>query len=149
MSGRHTGTSDIPLTAFGERQVSSTGRMLVGPGKFLDPKQVRKVWVSPRQRATRTFRLLFSDVEKHSDARERSEQSSTVAGIHEGILAQGNGSIEISEDIREWDYDEYEGMKASEVIDLRKKRCLEQDGLRWSVWRDGCEGGEYARSRSS
>ena len=34
-------------------------------------------------------------------------------------------------------------MKAAEVREMRKQRGLEKEGLKWSVWRDGCEGGEY------
>jgi len=44
-------------------------------------------------------------------------------------------------DIAEWDYGHYEGLTTTETRRLRKERGL--DGEReWSVWRDGCEGGE-------
>jgi hypothetical protein len=33
---------------------------------------------------------------------------------------------------------------------MRKQRGLEKDGVKWSVWRDGCEGGgEYVSNRLS
>lgn len=144
ISGRQTGVSDIPLTAAGERQVISTGSLLVGPGKLLDPKWVRRVWVSPRQRAVRTFQLLFGGTPYiHGSEREGGgDGRKEVAGVREGIFGGGEGSVVMTEDIQEWDYGEYEGMKAAEVRDLRKQRGLEIEGLKWSVWRDGCEGGE-------
>ena len=49
----------------------------------------------------------------------------------------------VTEEIREWDYGEYEGMKAGEVRELRKRKGLDGQGREWSVWRDGCEGGEF------
>jgi sedoheptulose-bisphosphatase len=49
--------------------------------------------------------------------------------------------VQITEDIREWDYGDYEGVTSPEI---RKKR--EAEGIergRWDIWRDGCPGGEY------
>lgn len=40
LDGRHTGTSDIPLTANGERRVRSTGKALVGEDRLIVPKQL-------------------------------------------------------------------------------------------------------------
>jgi probable phosphoglycerate mutase len=48
-------------------------------------------------------------------------------------LAGFGGVVEISEDLREWDYGEYEGRKTE---DIRR----EHPG--WLVWRDGVPGGE-------
>jgi sedoheptulose-bisphosphatase len=50
-------------------------------------------------------------------------------------------NVQITEDIREWDYGDYEGVTSPEI---RKKR--EAEGIergRWDIWRDGCPGGEY------
>jgi len=123
--------------------VISTGSLLVGPGKLLDPKRVRKVWVSPRQRAVRTFQLLFGGAQNIGGSEGGEEREREVAGVREGIFGGGEGSVVVTEEIREWDYGEYEGMKAAEVREMRKQRGLEKEGLKWSVWRDGCEGGEY------
>jgi broad specificity phosphatase PhoE len=41
---------------------------------------------------------------------------------------------EIDDDLREWDYGEYEGLTTPEI---RAK------APRWSLWRDGCPGGEF------
>lgn len=75
------------------------------------------VFVSPRKRAQQTLDPFFGD-------------DSVDPGI---VTAIG--------DIAEWDYGHYEGLTAAETRRLRKERGL--DGEReWSVWRDGCEGGE-------
>lgn len=49
-----------------------------------------------------------------------------------------DASVEITEDIREWDYGDYEGVTSAEI-----KKQREADGLPpWDIWRDGCPGGE-------
>jgi probable phosphoglycerate mutase len=46
----------------------------------------------------------------------------------------GFGSVaEVDEDLREWDYGDYEGLTTPEI------RAQRPD---WSLWRDGCPGGE-------
>ena len=50
--------------------------------------------------------------------------------------------IIVDEDIREWEYGDYEGLLTKQIIDLRKKKGLDQDVDRWIIWRDGCENGE-------
>lgn len=46
--------------------------------------------------------------------------------------------MQITEDIREWDYGDYEGITSAEIREIRKK---EGKGP-WDIWRDGCPGGE-------
>jgi broad specificity phosphatase PhoE len=41
--------------------------------------------------------------------------------------------VELREDLREWDYGEYEGLTTAEIKDGRPD---------WVLWRDGCPGGE-------
>ncbi|KAJ3530449.1 hypothetical protein NM208_g9324 [Fusarium decemcellulare] len=115
-SGRYTGITDIELTAAGIRQVSSTAKIVVGAGKFLDPSRLAQVFVSPRKRATQTLELFLSSLET-------------------------NENVTHTEDIAEWDYGEYEGLKTHEIRELRKRKGLDQE-REWSIWRDGCEGGE-------
>lgn len=138
ISGQHTGRADIPLTALGERQVKSSGSLLVGCGKYLDPSQVQKVFVSPRQRATRTFQLLFAGQNKTIDY----TGVKLVAGVDEHIFGGGEGSIEVTEQVAEWDYGEYDGMLAADVRKVRKEKGIDAPDFEWNVWRDGCEGGE-------
>jgi broad specificity phosphatase PhoE len=40
LSGRHTGRTDIPLTANGEKRVKATGKALVGPDRLIAPKKI-------------------------------------------------------------------------------------------------------------
>ena len=54
LSGQHTGRTDIPLTAQGERQAASLGRLLNG-------KQFGLILTSPLQRARETCRIAGYD----------------------------------------------------------------------------------------
>ncbi|KAJ8594858.1 phosphoglycerate mutase-like protein [Rhizopogon salebrosus TDB-379] len=115
LNGRHTGTTDIPLTVRGEEQVKSKAHILVGEGRPIDPKNLCVALISPRVRAHRTFHLLFEH------------------------LPEPPAHI-IDESVREWDYGEYEG--------LLKHEILARDP-QWSIWRDGCPGGESAQDMCS
>lgn len=42
---RHTGSTDIPLTESGEREVKATANAWVGQGKLIQPKNISRVWV--------------------------------------------------------------------------------------------------------
>jgi probable phosphoglycerate mutase len=109
------------LTANGKAQVLSTGQALVGPHKLIDPSKLAHVFVSPRQRAQVTFELLFTGGEALRQA----------------------GKVSTTEQLAEWNYGEYEGLLTKEICARRVERGL--DTVRaWDIWRDGCEGGEYA-----
>lgn len=56
-------------------------------------------------------------------------------------LSSEDEKVSVTEDIAEWDYGDYEGMKVGEIRRLRRERELDE-GREWSVWRDGCERGE-------
>ncbi|KAK0287585.1 hypothetical protein LTR91_003039 [Friedmanniomyces endolithicus] len=112
-NGRHTSTTDIPLTDRGEKQVKASAKYMYGSGKLIDPAKLAKVYVSPRQRATKTYELL--------------------SGKTDGY--------EVTECLAEWYYGEYEGLKPAEIRAKRKAQGLDKD-QEWEIWRDGCEGGE-------
>ena len=57
--------------------------------------------------------------------RQRARQTCDLAGL--GAMAQ------ISEDLAEWDYGDYEGLRSEEI---RRQRAD------WSIYRDGCPNGE-------
>ncbi|KAJ4381167.1 Sedoheptulose 1,7-bisphosphatase [Didymella sp. IMI 355093] len=137
LNGRHTGTSDIPLTENGEKRVRATGKALVGDDRLIVPSNIAHIYVSPRTRAQRTLELLdlgCRDRYPWASHPKNSEQEPTNT-----LDVRTNASVEITESVREWDYGDYEGITSSEVRKLRKERGLNED---WDIWRDGCEGGE-------
>lgn len=94
---RHTGLTDVPLLAEGERAARAAGARLAG-------ERFGLVLTSPLVRARRTAEL---------------------AGL--GAAAQ------LDDDLREWDYGDYEGVTTAEI---RRRRPG------WDIWHDGCPGGE-------
>ncbi|OSD03570.1 phosphoglycerate mutase-like protein [Trametes coccinea BRFM310] len=108
INGRHTGRTDIPLTPLGEQEAAEQAKILVGDGKLIDPKNICTVMVSPRVRAHRTFHLLFDHLPE----------------IPHHVT---------TEEVREWDYGDYEGLLSSEI---------KQRNPNWTIWNDGCPGGE-------
>ena len=80
----------------------------IGRAEVLDPANLCTVYCSPRIRAHRTFHLLFD---------------------HLGKLPAHT----ITEEVREWDYGDYEGLKPAEI---------QKKSPGWFIWRDGCPGGE-------
>lgn len=121
ISGRYTGRSDIPLTANGEAQVSSSAQKVVGPRKIIDPSRIAHVFISPRTRAQRTYELLFDSISQK----------------------QLEGKSETTEDIREWEYGAYEGLLTAQIRGARKEKGLDKERP-WNIWVDGCEEGESA-----
>ncbi|KFY07375.1 hypothetical protein V492_07199 [Pseudogymnoascus sp. VKM F-4246] len=119
ISGQCTGSTDIPLTAVGESQVVASSKVVVGSGKLIDPSKLTRVFISPRTRAQRTYDLLFSD-EARASLKEK---------------------VEITEDIREWEYGAYEGVTPSNIRKLRKEKGLDTERP-WDIWHDGCEDAE-------
>ena len=51
LSGKHTGTSEIPLTKNGKKRVRATGRALVGNDRLIVPKQLVHMYVLMHQEA--------------------------------------------------------------------------------------------------
>ncbi|KAK5656520.1 hypothetical protein OQA88_4497 [Cercophora sp. LCS_1] len=131
LNGRHTGSTDIPLTANGEKRVKATGRALVGNDRLIVPRQLAHIYVSPRKRAQRTFELLNLGLKQTLPWKAHGEQ--------EGNGPACEAAVEVTEDIREWDYGDYEGITTPQIKELRKQQGLDPA---WDIWRDGCPGGE-------
>lgn len=66
INGNHTSFTDLPLTANGEKQVTATGKLMIGHNKMIDPSRLAHVFVSPRIRAKRTLELAFGAQTKES-----------------------------------------------------------------------------------
>jgi broad specificity phosphatase PhoE len=92
-SGKHTSTTDLPLTDEGRRAAAAL---------TLRDQRFALVLTSPRLRARETCEL---------------------AGL----------SGEVDADLAEFEYGEFEGLTTNEI---RERRPW------WSLWRDGCPGGE-------
>ncbi|EIN08823.1 phosphoglycerate mutase-like protein [Punctularia strigosozonata HHB-11173 SS5] len=121
INGRHTGTTDIPLTARGEATMLHLGEKVAGPGKLIDPSLLASIHVSPRIRAQKTFTLLFSRLPEES-----------------------RPALSIDERVREWTYGDYEGGLVNEIAARQKEKGLKSGERGWDIWVDGCEGGESA-----
>ena len=104
-SGRHTSTTDVPLTPMGERQARALRLLLadVCPAT---------VFTSPRSRAVRTAEL---------------------AGLNESC------TVEVTEDLAEWAYGEYEGVPTPVI------RETDPD---WTIWTGRTPGGETVQQVS-
>lgn len=122
-SGQYTSFTDLDLTPFGVTQMRNTGKQLIGfsPFHLIQPQNIKMLITSPRKRAKQTAQLL-------------------IEGLEESV----RNSIPISEDndLREWEYGDYEGLRTQEIIDLRKLRGHEANGEVWNIFEYGCENGE-------
>ena len=98
-SGRHTSSTDLPLTANGRRLAQRLAPRLT-------ERRFALVLMSPLRRAVETCELA-------------------------GLAAQAQAR----DDLREWDYGDYEGLTSSEIHQRRPG---------WSLWGDGCPNGETA-----
>lgn len=88
-------------------------------------------YVSPRRRAQRTVELLELGCRDKLPWEDRRQ--------HGDDAIRTNAKVQISEDIREWDYGDYEGLTSKQIMEQRQKSG---EGS-WDIWRDGCPGGEY------
>ena len=97
LNGRHTGTTDIPLTEHG-RDVARRWKPVLSQRTFA------LVLTSPLRRARETCELT------------------------------GLGQrAEVDNDLHEWNYGDYEGITAEQILAQRPS---------WMIFRDGCPGGE-------
>lgn len=93
-------------------------------------------YVSPRTRAQKTLELLYLGCkEKLPWQEERAEHG-------EGAGVRTDAKVQITEDIREWDYGDYEGITSPQIRKLRKKQGIGGPDGAWDIWKDGCPGGE-------
>ncbi|KAI4170580.1 MAG: hypothetical protein LQ348_007083, partial [Seirophora lacunosa] len=131
LNGRHTGTTELPLTADGEKRIRATGQALVGDDRLIVPSQLAHIYVSPRKRAQRTLELLNLGCR---DKLPWQEQQQPGKEHH----VRTEAKVQVTDDIREWDYGDYEGLRSATI---KEQRTQSGQGP-WDIWRDGCPGGE-------
>ncbi|KAI4115959.1 MAG: hypothetical protein LQ345_003548 [Seirophora villosa] len=131
LNGRHTGTTELPLTADGEKRIRATGQALVGDDRLIVPSQLAHIYVSPRKRAQRTLELLNLGCR---DKLPWQEQQQSGKDHH----VRTEAKVQVTDDIREWDYGDYEGLRSATI---KEQRTQSGQGP-WDIWRDGCPGGE-------
>ncbi|KAF1963023.1 phosphoglycerate mutase-like protein [Byssothecium circinans] len=132
LNGRHTGTTELPLTTNGEKRIRATGKALVGSDRLIVPSNLAHIYVSPRHRAQRTLELLSLGCSEHYPW-SPSQPPCAAADI------RTNARIEVTPAVREWDYGAYEGLTSAEIRALRREKG---EGEGWDIWRDGCPDGE-------
>ncbi|ETI24260.1 hypothetical protein G647_03629 [Cladophialophora carrionii CBS 160.54] len=120
-NGRYTGISDIPLLPEGEEKVRQTASVVFGGGRLIDPSKLTSIICSPRKRARRTLEILLEQIQD-AVTKETLERKTNV-----------------TEEIAEWGYGDYEGLYTRQIQELRKSRGLDKERA-WDIWRDGCEG---------
>jgi probable phosphoglycerate mutase len=111
-AGRHTGRTDIPLTAKGAADAAALAPALAT--RIAAGMPIAAVFTSPAQRATATAEL---------------------AGLGEpGVPGSAGGPAPKQDpDLWEWDYGGYEGITTAEIQRARPG---------WSLWRDGIVPGD-------
>ncbi|KAJ5889473.1 hypothetical protein N7504_010283 [Penicillium tannophilum] len=131
LNGRHTGSTDLPLTANGEKRIIATGKALVGNDRLVVPKNLVHVYVSPRTRAQRTLELLEIGCRERLPWVEHRKPEN-----QEPIRTEAK--VEVTDAIQEWDYGDYEGLTSKQIKSIR----AEKGEGPWNIWTDGCPGGE-------
>jgi broad specificity phosphatase PhoE len=112
---------DVVLVRHGETEWSKDGRHTGNTDLPLTEEGAEKAKLLAQALAGRRFALVLTS------PLQRARETARLAGL-------GNAA-EVTPDLREWDYGEYEGRK---TVDIRADRPG------WSLWSDGVPGGESA-----
>jgi broad specificity phosphatase PhoE len=118
LTGAHTSTTDLELTARGKDAVAASAAHTVGKGLAIDPERLAHIIVSPRIRAQQTYKILLPT--KPEQATEKTDER-----------------------VREWTYGGYEGKTPKEIKEMRIAEGLDKE-RKFDFWREGAgaAGGE-------
>jgi probable phosphoglycerate mutase len=112
-------SAEILLVRHGETEWSRSGRHTSRTDlPLLEEGRARAREVG-KELAGRTFALVLSSPLR------RARETCELAGLGD--------RAEVTDDLREFDYGEYEGLTTAQIREQRPD---------WSLWRDGCPGGE-------
>jgi broad specificity phosphatase PhoE len=113
---------EVVLVRHGETEWSRTGKHTGNTDVPLTETGRRQAEVVRAWLGSRSFsRVLTSPL-------SRARETCRLAGLGD--------AAERRDELREWDYGEYEGLTTPEIREQRPG---------WFLWRDGCPGGEQAR----
>ena len=117
----HEGRPELVIVRHGETDWTVTGQHTSRTDIPLTPNGIQQGEALGALLAGRRFRLVLTS------PRHRAVDTCRRAGF--------GGQAVISRDLEEWDYGEFEGRTTHEI---------RQEVPGWSIWRDGCPGGETA-----
>jgi broad specificity phosphatase PhoE len=109
---------EIVLIRHGQTEWSANGRHTSYTDLELTPAGVEQARAAGRKLHGRAFAAVLSS------PRKRAVDTAELAGLT---------VTEVTEDLAEWNYGEYEGITTKEIRTTRPD---------WSLWTDGCPGGE-------
>lgn len=110
---------EIVLVRHGETEWSANGRHTSRTDLALTEAGRQRAAALRTALAARTFSLVLSSPLR------RARETCELAGFAD--------VAELSDDLKEWDYGEYEGLTTPEIRETHPE---------WNLWRDGCPGGE-------
>ncbi|WP_229074603.1 histidine phosphatase family protein [Actinoplanes sp. DH11] len=109
---------EIVLVRHGQTEWSANGRHTSYTDLELTAEGERQARVVADRLAGRSFAAVLSS------PRKRALRTAELAGL---------AVTEVTEDLAEWNYGEYEGITTKKIRETRPD---------WSLWTDGCPGGE-------
>jgi len=110
--------AEIVLIRHGQTEWSAAGRHTSYTDLDLTPEGERQAREAGRRLSGRTFAAVFSS------PRKRALTTAELAGLE---------VTEVTDDLAEWNYGEYEGITTA---------AIQESNPGWSLWTDGAPGGE-------
>jgi len=110
-------SGELVIVRHSDTEWSANGRHTSYTDLPLTPEGVERAATLARRLENREFSAVWSS------PRERALQTARLAGF----------APLVRDDLREWEYGEYEGLTTEQIREQRPG---------WDIWRDGCPGGE-------
>ena len=81
LNGRHTGTTELPLTANGERRIIATGKALVGDDRLIVPSKIAHMFVTSISGSTHVSYFTLATSPHVTEPKKHLNFSVSVAAI--------------------------------------------------------------------